>query len=185
MHSLVQLIAAALLFTASAQAAAAPVVEGNGVGKLRVGMSVKAAKTSMPLVSDRTIADDEGGSMRSMHLRIGVATAEAEVVDGKVFRVSVRSPTLRTARGFGVGTKLNELLREPGWEGGFSEGYLFVWNTKYCGLSFELNFDPHNDPASNPAWNQDGLASLPPGTRVKSILVRGCNHKLANQLANQ
>lgn len=175
MHRLVQLLTVGFFCAASARAGDSPVVEGNGIGTLRIGMRAEAVKASGSLVADRNIGDGEGGTVRSMRLRLGAGTAEAEVVDGKVWRVSVRSSTLRTARDFGVGTKLKELLQEKGWQGGFGEGYLYIWNSKYCGLSFELNFDPHSGSAASPDWDQDALALLPPSTSVQSILVLGCS----------
>ena len=175
MYRAVLLITAAALCVMSKRSDASPVVEGNGVGPVRIGVAVKGAKAPGTLIIDRLVPDGEDGYIRSLRLRVGAEAVEAEVLNGKVIRVTVRSPALRTARDFGVGTKLADLLREPGWEAGFAEGHLFIWNRRYCGLSFELDFDPHNDPARNPEWSQSSLSSLPASTSIQSILVLGCS----------
>ena len=169
------LIAAAFATSLPAAASGTARVTGNSVGPLRIGMPVPIAKSLAPVISDRRESDGEGGQIRVLRMRIGSSAVAAEIDKGRVWRMTVRSPALRTASSLGVGSRLSELLQEPGWSGGFGEGYLFVWNKRYCGLSFELSFDPHANPATNPAWNQEGLASLPSGTTVTSMLVRGCS----------
>jgi len=148
-----------------------PVVDGNGIGVIRIGMPVDAVKARCIVARDTMELRAEGQSERILVVPFGTDTANVEVNDGRVWRIEITNPGLRTADWIGVGTPLSALLGlKGGVQGLTGEGNLFLLAEAKCGLSFELS-EP-GSPAGN--WPVERLRTLPPNTVVKRILVLGC-----------
>jgi len=147
-----------------------PVIDGDGLGAIRIGMNADSVKSRCTVARDTMEMDNEGMPERILVVAIGGDTTRVEIDSGRVWRIDVRTPRLRTADSLGVGTPLPRLLAlEGGVQGLVGEGSLFVLSQARCGLSFELS-------ARGAAgdWQRARLRTLPPLTRVTRVLVFGC-----------
>ena len=165
--------------SASAAAAAArpagscgrPIVDGDGVGNVRIGMSADTLKTQCVVARDTVEQRTEGQLERILVVPFEEDTALVEVNDGRVWRVEITEPGLRTSNWLGVGTPLSTLLGlSGGVQGLVGEGNLFLVSQALCGLSFELS-EPRSPSGS---WDAARLRTLPKSTVVKRVLVIGC-----------
>jgi hypothetical protein len=109
--------------------------------------------------------------------KIGVAlsrdTVEAEIVDGKVWRIAVVSSRLRTADAISVGSMIGRIrqLKEP--RGLIGDGQLFVVSPQHCGISFRLSGPAPRGQSGN--IDRAGLFRIPEMTVVSEILIFGCH----------
>ncbi len=148
-----------------------PVIDGDGVGSIRIGMAADTVKAHCPIVRDTTELRSEGQQERVLVVAFGSDTVNVEVDSEKVWRIEITRPGLRTADWLGVGTPLNTLLSLNGGVHGLTgEGNLFLVAQARCGLSFELS-EPRS-PSGD--WPEARLRTLPKSTVVKRVLVIGC-----------
>ena len=162
--------------TAAAHDCGPPVIDSAAVGALRIGATLDSVKAHCTVLRDTTELRAEGMPARIIAVPIGGDTVEAEVVDGRVWRVAVTRPGLRTADSLGVGTPLARLVTLfPGAIGAHGEDGIYMTSTR-CGLSFRLS-----DPGRSVNFRNGGAAALrrlPRSTAVTRVLVTGCNPKL-------
>jgi len=148
-----------------------PVIDGDGVGGIRIGMAVDTVKAHCPLVRDTVELRSEGQEERILVAAFGSDTVNVEVDSERVWRIEITRPGLRTADWLGVGTPLSTLLSLKGGVHGLTgEGNLFLVAQARCGLSFELS-EPRS-PSGD--WPEERLRTLPKSTIVKRVLVIGC-----------
>jgi hypothetical protein len=156
--------------SASEHACGSPVIDSAGVGRLRIGATVDSVQAHCTVLRDSTELRAEGLPARILVVPIGGDTVEAEVVDGRVWRIAVVRPTLRTRDSVGVGSPLAALLTIPELRGTAGEGALFAMSPARCGLSFQLSSSDRRADG----WTIDRLRRLPPSTIVQRVLVVGC-----------
>ena len=155
----------------AADACGRPVIDGDGVGSIRIGMPADSVMALCNVVRDTMELRSEGARERILIVAFGSDTANVEVNAGKVWRVEIRDSGLRTADFLGVGTPLATLLSlDGGIQGLTGEGNLFVITQASCGLSFELS-EPRSPSGT---WPVKRLRTLPTTTIVKRVLVIGC-----------
>jgi hypothetical protein len=148
-----------------------PIVDGEGVGNIRIGMAADTVKARCVVVRDTVERRAEGQLERILVVPFEQDTAVVEVNDGRVWRIEITEPGLRTSIWLGVGTPLSTLLAlNGGVQGLVGEGNLFLVSQALCGLSFELS-EPRSPSGS---WNAARLRTLPKSTVVKRVLVIGC-----------
>jgi hypothetical protein len=148
-----------------------PVVDGDGVGAIRIGMTVDSVEARCTIARDTVERRSEGQLERVLVVPFEDDTAIVEVNDGRVWRIEITNPGLRTASWLGVGTPLSALLAlKGGVQGLTGEGNLFLISESLCGLSFELS-EPRS-PSGN--WPAERLHALPKSTAVTRVLVIGC-----------
>jgi hypothetical protein len=147
-----------------------PVIEGNGIGAVRIGVPADSVHARCTVVRDTVKRRTEGQRERILVVAFGGDTVNAEIDSGKVWRLEVMQPGLRTADSLGVGTPLARLLGLPAVQGLTGEGNLFVVTPARCGLSFELS-GPRS-PAGD--WPAERLRELPESIVVRRVLVIGC-----------
>ena len=148
-----------------------PVVDGDGVGSIRLGMPADSLKAQCVVARDTVERRTEGQLERILVVPFEDDTALVEVNEGRVWRIEITEPGLRTSNWLGVGTPLSALLAlEGGVQGLVGEGNLFLVSQALCGLSFELS-EPRS-PAGR--WDAARLRTLPKSTVVKRVLVIGC-----------
>lgn len=148
-----------------------PVIDGDGVGSIRIGIAADSVKALCAVARDTMELRAEGARERILVVAFGSDTANVEVNAGKVWRIEIVDSGLRTADFLGVGTPLATLLMlKGGVQGLTGEGNLFVITEARCGLSFELS-EPRS-PSGN--WPAERLRTLPKSTVVKRVLVIGC-----------
>lgn len=160
--------------TARAPAAdcGADVMSGEGIGALRLGMTADSLRARCRVLRDTTAPGAEGIPARVMDVVVGGHTVSAEIDGGRVWRIEVEDPALRTSDSLGVGTPLARLLTLPGARALSGEGALFVTAPSRCGLSFRLS-----TPASAVTGSDPTIASLrrlPASTVVEQVLIVGC-----------
>lgn len=148
------------------------VVSDQGVGAVRIGASVRAVRAECQVVSDRTELGAEAIPGRVLRVRIGRSLVEAEIDNGRVWRLSFDDPRLRTSDGLAAGVPLARLLDLPGLAG--AEGSLFATTPTHCGMSFQLNYEP-TDQEHRGTWTSAQLAALPSKVAVTRVLVFGCS----------
>lgn len=155
---------------AAAGPCGAPVIDGDGVGAIRIGMDADSVKAHCSVARDTVEMRTEGEQERLLVVALGGDTANAEIDSGRVWRIEIRTPKLRTADSLGVGTPLSRLLAlKGGVQGLAGEGHMFLLAEARCGLSFELSA-----PAAPGDWQRARLRSLPATTTVTRVLVIGC-----------
>jgi len=149
------------------------VITGEGIGELRIGTTVESVRQKCNVLRDTTALIDEGGPARILTVALSRDTVEAQIHEGRVWRIAVHSPRLQTADSLGVGTTLGRLLRLRNPRGMTGEGKYFVASPDHCGMSFRLAN------AGLGAWRGDqdsaGLARLPKSAVVSEVLVFGCH----------
>jgi hypothetical protein len=148
------------------------VITDEGIGEIRIGTTVAAVRQKCNVVRDTTAPGAEGMPSRKLKVALSRDTVEAEIVDGRVWRIAVNSPRLRTADSLGVGTTLARLLQLRNPRGMTGEGRFYVASPDHCGMSFRLaNAGPG---ARRGDLNSAGLARLPKSAVVSEVLVFGC-----------
>lgn len=155
---------------------------GNGVGALasgrvgalRVGEDTAQVRAGCTVARDTVRLDAEALPERVLTVRTPHGDVEAIVDSGRVWRLEVESPALRTRDGLGVGSSLADLLRAQGARGVEGEAGLFVTLAGACGLSFRLAYDVPDD-AHQDTWTATALARLPAATHVDRVLAFDCS----------
>lgn len=153
-------------------ACGAEVLGEEGIGELRIGATVESVREKCNVVRDTTAPGAEGMPARKLAVALSRDTVEAEIVDGRVWRIAVHSPRLRTADALGVGTSIGTLrqMKEP--RGMVGEGQFFVASPQHCGMSFRLsNAGPR---AKRGDMDRAGLFRLPETAFVSQVLIFGC-----------
>lgn len=145
---------------------------GNGLGDLIVESTVEDVGELCTILGDTTAMGIEGQPQRIVTVDASGRTVKAEIVDGKVWRIAVADPTVRTSDSLGVGTSLERLLEFQDAEPLIGEGTVFVRIPKHCGLSFRLSERISSLSAGEP--DRSSLEELPQDTRVDQILAFGC-----------
>jgi len=154
-------------------ACGAAVITDEGIGELRIGTTVESVRQKCTVVSDKTAPGAEGMPSRKLTVALARDTVEAEIVDGRVWRLAVHSPRLRTADSLGVGITLARLLQLRNPHGMTGEGKFYIASPDHCGLSFRLeNAGPN---ARRGDLDSAGLARLPTSSVVSEVLVFGCH----------
>jgi hypothetical protein len=147
------------------------IIRGEGIGELRIGITVDAVRQRCTVVRDTTVIDIEGMPARKLAVMFAQDTVEAEIVNGRVWRLAVHSPRLRTADSLGVGTPLARLVNLKRPRGMTGEGKFFVASPDHCGMSFRLAITGGGGSGD---LDSAGLARLPKSTPVSEVLVFGC-----------
>ena len=144
---------------------ATTVLTGEGVGDLRVGERVHELARRCRVVRDTTVRGQEGQMERALVVDLGHDTIRAVVQDDRVWRLHVRSASIRAADSLGVGTP-GRALRRSGAKVLMGEGAVFVTLPTHCGLSFRLRGVEFGRVAS--------AAQIPDGASVDEVLAFGC-----------
>lgn len=146
---------------------------GDGIGGLLVGRRVEELAGECVIVSDTVDPlGPEGMPRRLLRVELGPDTVTVEVADGRIFRLEIDSPRIRTMDALGVGSSIDELLAVPDLRGVSGEGRLFAVSPSHCGLSFALGAEPR-ERAGGP-WTRQALAELPDTLTVRRVLAYGC-----------
>jgi hypothetical protein len=149
------------------------VIGEEGIGDLRIGATVANVREKCTVLRDTTVMGTEGMPARKLTVAWSLERAEAEIVDGRVWRIAVLLPGIRTADSLGVRTPIARLLQLRKPRGMTGEGAFFVASPDHCGMSFRLaNAGPG---ARRGDLDSAGLARLPTSTVVSEVLVFGCH----------
>jgi hypothetical protein len=142
-------------------------VSEDGLGLLRIGMSLDAIRDGCAVLSERVT--DSTGEAR---VDLGRDTAIITLSKNAIKRITLRHQAYRTADSLGVGTHISTLLRLAGATAITERGKLYAYSPAYCGLRFMLL-----DPAPKPAADRVGrlaLRRLTGETRTRELDIVGC-----------
>jgi hypothetical protein len=157
----------------AASSCASRIITGAGIGALRVGATVDSVRASCAVIHDSVEIRAEGMPARIIDVALGADTIEAEVVDGRIWRITIDRPGLTTADSLRVGSPLSRLLEHHGAHGAVGEGKLFVLLPDRCGLSFRLAARPGD--VARSSYDESGLRALPSTIVVDQLLITGCS----------
>jgi hypothetical protein len=144
----------------------------EGIGEIRIGSTVESVRQKCNVLRDTTAIGAEAMPARKLTVALSTDTVEAEIVDGRVWRIAVSSPRLRTADALGVGTSIGRLRQLKNPRGMMGEGQFFVASPDHCGMSFRLsNAGPR---AKRGDLDRAGLFRLPETAVVSEVLIFGC-----------
>jgi hypothetical protein len=148
------------------------VITDEGIGRVRIGATVGSVRQNCNVVRDTTAPGAEGMPARTLTVQLSRAPVEAEIVDGRVWRIALHSPDIRTADSLGVDTPLERLLRLRNPRGMTGEGRFYVASPEHCGMSFRLA----NAGGGSQRGDLDsaGLARLSRMAVVSEVLIFGC-----------
>jgi hypothetical protein len=144
-------------------------VRDDGIGVLRIGMSLDAVRANCTVLSERAGAND-GPVVAAIDL--GRDTAAVEFVSGVLQRITLHHQAYRTADSVGVGTRISRILAMRSVVGVTERGKLYAISPAYCGLRFMLM-----SPAPTPPAVQSGRAALrrlEGETRVRELEIAPC-----------
>ncbi len=111
-----------------------------------------------------------------LDFKIGPTPVQAEVQDGRVWRVIIDGPQLKTTDKLGVGSPLSALLAAAPARASQGEGVVYATTQRHCGLSFQLDYRPRRG-EDRDAWTADALAALPKDVKVDRVLISGCSNR--------
>jgi len=159
----------------TAGACNARMITAEGIGPIRIGARVDSVKKLCDVARDTTQRGAEGMMERRATISIPPGELDAEIVDGRVWRLDIKSSAFRTADSLGVGSSLAELLRHKQLKPAAGEGIVVVMLADHCGMSFVLSGGYSSGVFHK--WSAEELAKLPASTKVARVLVFGCEHK--------
>jgi hypothetical protein len=146
---------------------------GDGVGAVRVGASVAAVRKACHAPVHKLKKGEPPPPANLLQIKIGGAPVQAEIADGRVWRVIVDDGPFRTRWKLGVGSPLSALLASPGARASETEGAIYVTTATDCGVSFALDYRPGRG-EDRDSWTAEGLARLPQDAKVERVLMTGC-----------
>ena len=157
-----------------------PTIKRGAVGPVTLGASADSVHRALPGNSRLVDLTLEGQLAPALELTLpGTRTAGgviAELVPHGdslvVWRIHIRNPSIRTERGIGVGSTVDE-LRAAHHVDRIARGEGFFLMVEELDASFELDFRGRE---SEQLWFIRDLERLPGNLRIASILIRGPGH---------
>jgi hypothetical protein len=153
--------------TPAASVCADTLLTDERAGPVRVGAMVDTVRAICRVSRDTTVTDMEGMPSRRLTVATAGDSVEAEIVDARVWRISITSPRFRTVDSLGVGTSISRLKQMTGARAMRGEGAVYAALPNHCGMSFQLT-------GFKPAAGAIVLQNLPPSVTVLRVLVFGC-----------
>jgi hypothetical protein len=150
-----------------------PTVTSEGFDALTIGASVSTVTRACRVVQDTLELGSEAMPEHRVYVQFGSDTVVATVDSGRIWRIAVETPSLRTSDSLSVGTTLGKILASGKATGLVGEGSLFVQTQRHCGLSFRLQRDLTQAELGT-VWTDSALRRLPGSTPVAEILIVGC-----------
>ena len=145
----------------------------EGIGPLRIGITVDSIRAACRVLTDTVMTDMEGMPSRRLAVAVAEDSVEAEIVNGKLWRISIASPRFQTSDSLGVGTPIARFKAMSGAHTMMGEGSVFVATPSHCGMSFQLT-------GFKPVLGRVVLANLPPSVTVLGVLIFGCHPPTTN-----
>ena len=144
-------------------------VSEDGLGLLRIGVSVDAIRGAC------AVLDEQQGDTGLMRVDLGEDTALVDLDKGVIRRIRLTHQAYRTSDSLGVGTHISTLLRLRESTAITERERLYAISPAYCGLRFMLM-----DPAPKSASARTGRAALrrlAGETRTRELEIVGCNRR--------
>lgn len=146
---------------------------GEGLGAVRVGASEAQVRRVCHVRKAKSKKGEAAPPPNLLTFNIGKTPVQAEIQHGRVWRVSVEGPAFKTRGKVGVDSPLSALLASGQTRASQTEGVIYASSSADCGLSFALSHHP-GPGEDRDSWTADGLARLPPDTKLERALISGC-----------
>ncbi|HET7187594.1 MAG TPA: hypothetical protein VFI52_05540 [Gemmatimonadaceae bacterium] len=148
-------------------------ITGDGVGTIRIGVSLDSVRGAYPVIRDTTVQlDVKERPAREVSVLMGADTAVLSVQGGRVSEVLLTSRRFATSDSLGVGTTLKRLLGYALPKGYGVGGQLIVATAAHCGLSF--HFAGRFDGLPEGFKDSTVLRRFPPEALVDRVRIDGC-----------
>jgi len=153
-----------------------PILTLDSLGPLHPGQTREALARACPRGIYAWEWGNEGIPTPAILLRFGDAVVEVEFPDtaasSRVYRITTESPAIRTAEGFGVASRLDDITKTWGAPT-FGEGecVLYVWYNTRRGLSFRVRVPDAWECEDVLAVQEHGASRLPPVTTIRQVLL--------------
>ncbi|MGJ9417699.1 hypothetical protein ACHAC9_08045 [Massilia sp. CMS3.1] len=166
-------LAFCVLLTAMTCHASEPIVDGRGVGNLLIG-EAPPRLLGKHLVSREWQEDENGERYESLKARVEGIPVEAEVYDGRIWRITVMRRGLRTRDGSQVGDSVHKLIHaNPSLHREIGPGpRLVLIPENFCGISYTTDADLPESVMNN--LNSELPTQFARNTHIHQILVTGC-----------
>ena len=146
---------------------------GDGVGAVRVGATVAAVRKACHVPAIKLKKGESPPPAELLTVKIGMTEVKAEIMAGRVWRVIVDDGSLQTGDRLGVGSPLSAVLAAGPARASEIEGVIYAATARHCGVNFALSYNPRRG-EDRDSWTAEGLARLPPDTRVERVMMAGC-----------
>jgi hypothetical protein len=151
-----------------------PMLTDNGIGDLKVGLSVAAVREKCEIVSDSEQQGSEGMKERVLIVRTGAETTRAVVNDERIWRIEVTSPGLNTDDSLGVDTPLHRIATKRGARFVPGEDGVYGFIANHCAISFRFSI-PLRPPRGGD-WTAAAIDKAHGDATVDRILITKCQH---------
>ena len=146
----------------------AVVITAEGLGCARIGDPVERLREACDVAADTVLQLE--GTQRALRVRVDGAHVIAEIVEDRVWRLSVLETGPLTPDSIGVGTPFPRAYARLDLGVHAGEGRYFAVPSNRCGISFELDGIPFEGPPPTP----DALLEMGSQVRISRVLVLGC-----------
>ena len=148
------------------------VVTDNGVGALKVGISVDDVKQMCEVISDSDELGTEGMKERVLVVRIGGESVRSVIVNDRIWRLEITSPHLATVDSLGVDTHLHRIATMRGARFFPGEDGVYGFTADHCGLSFRFSI-PLRPPRGS-VWTVAAIDEAHGDAAVDKVLITRC-----------
>lgn len=146
---------------------------GNGIGPFVVGKPpLKPAKSS--LVFRKWESDENGVTYEFIRIKLNRTAVDAEVYDGRVWRISINERGISTVDGISVGNDAGQVLRENEFvnpEIGPGPTVVLISNNP-CGLSYITDAKMPSDLET--PLNRETAVPILKFAKIRKIVASGC-----------
>ena len=162
-----------VVLTAITCHASEPVLDGRGIGDLLIGQAPPRFASDR-LVSREWQNDETGERYERLKVHFRGIPVEAEVYDGRIWRISVMRRGLRTRAGSQVGDTVKKLIdANPSHRREIGPGpTLVLIPEKFCGISYMSDADLPESIMQDPT--RELPAQFSRNARIRWISVTGC-----------
>src|SRR6266850_1372419 len=150
-----------------------PVVTDSGIGAVRLGARINEIGLQCSIIKDTLVANWDYVEPERVVVVVLEADTVQAVVDsaGRVERVYIDNPRLKTADSLGVGTRLVTLAKR-GSTGSQSEATFGVYVPAHCGLRFVITGIPAMNQAEE--LGHTAMRRFASRAKVRRIEITGC-----------
>jgi hypothetical protein len=106
---------------------------------------------------------------------MGSDTVSVTPAEGRVWRIEVETPRLRTDDSLGVGSRVAAFRRFGDLKAVIGDGPYFLVTNSHCGMSFGLSPDAVTDTLDLVDLEGPALRHLADTVAVQTVLLHGCH----------
>lgn len=150
------------------------ILTDDGIGSLREGRTVESVNQSCSVVSDTLQLGTEGMKERVLAVDIAGEVVRATVVNGRISRIAVSSPAIRTLDSVGVDTPLRKIAAMRGAQFFPGEDGVYAFVSDHCAMSFRFSLPLR--PPTGGQWTSAAISEAHGDAVVDRVLVTRCRN---------